>query len=317
MKLDRIESVDIREQWLTEEREFTPWLAKEQNIQILADTIGIDLEVENTEVYIGSYKADIVAADSDGRKVIIENQLEKTDHKHLGQIITYASGIGAKILIWICREVTDEHRQAIDWLNEITQSDTAFFACEIELWKIGESNPAPRFNLVSSPNDWSKTVKSNPSKGELTPTKALHLEFWNSFKEFMTNSDTKLRLRTPRAQHWFSISVGKSKFNISLTTNTQLHKIGCELYIRGKNAKLAFAKINENKEEIEESLGKLEWQELPEGQDCRIILYRNGNSKNKKQWSELHDWMKENAEKFYDTFSPIIKKLDFLPNNNS
>ncbi len=145
MKFGRIDKVEIRTLWINEEADFTPWLAKDINIQILADEIGLDLEVEDIEVGIGSYKADIVAKDADGRKVIIENQLTRTDHKHLGQLITYASGLGAKLVIWNCKEVTEEHRQAVDWLNDVTSADVAFFACEIELWKIGESLPAPRF----------------------------------------------------------------------------------------------------------------------------------------------------------------------------
>ena len=208
-----------------------------------------------------------MAQDSEGRKVIIENQLTKTDHKHLGQLITYASGVGAGLIIWICKEVTDEHRQAIDWLNEVTNKDVAFFACEIELWKIGDSLPAPKFNIISSPNDWSKVVRGGGPPEKLSPTKAMHLEFWNAFKEFMTAKETDLRLRTPRASHWYSIAVGRSKFNITLTNNTQAHRLGCEIYIKGKTAKAAFAMLQAQQQEIETPLGKLEWQELP---DCGI-----------------------------------------------
>lgn len=310
MSLGKIEKVDIRSQWANEEYDFTPWLAKESNILILADEIGIDLEVEDTEVYIGSYKADIVAVDGENRKVIIENQLSKTDHKHLGQLITYASGIGAKIIIWICTQVTDEHRQAIDWLNEMTTSDVAFFACEIQLWKIGESNPAPKFDVISSPNDWQKTVKSSVPSEALSETKKSHLEFWNAFKEYMTENGTDLRLRTPRPQHWYTMAVGRSKFSISLTNNTQANRIGCELYIRGENAKKAFALLLEQRQDIENQLGELDWQELPEGQDCRIIQYKEGNSKNKSSWLELHEWLKDRSESFYSIFSPIVKALN-------
>jgi hypothetical protein len=307
--LGRLDKLDIRDQWQNEEYDFTPWLAKESNIQLLADEIGLDLEVEDTEVFIGSYKADIVAKDGEDRKVIIENQLSKTDHKHLGQLLTYASGIGAKIVIWICKEVTDEHRQAIDWLNEVTIADVAFFACEVELWKIGNSPWAPKFKVVSSPNDWSKSVKGAVPAGALSETKKAHLDFWNGFKEFMSASETDLKLRTPRPQHWYSIAIGRSKFNISLTTNTQAKRIGCEIYIRGKNAKTAFAMLQEKREIIENDLGKVEWQELPEGQDCRIIQYREGDSKNKNNWESLHQWLKDRSEAFYRVFSPIIKSL--------
>lgn len=310
MSMGKIEKVDIRKQWANEEYDFTPWLAKESNIQILADEIGLDLEVEDTEVYIGSYKADIVAVDGENRKVIIENQLSKTDHKHLGQLITYASGLNAKIVVWICTAVTDEHRQAIDWLNDMTTSEVAFFACEIQLWRIGDSNPAPKFDVISSPNDWQKTVKSSIPAKSLSETKKSHLEFWNAFKEYMTDSGTDLRLRTPRPQHWYSMAIGRSKFALSLTTNTQSNRIGCELYIRGVNAKKAFALLLKKRNKIEEKLGELDWQDLPEGQDCRIIQYKEGNSKNRESWKELHEWLKDRSEKFYTVFSPLVKKLD-------
>ena len=231
MELGKVEKLSVRDQWENEEYDFTPWLAKEENIQLLGDEINLDLEVEGVEIAIGSYKADIVARDGNNRTVIIENQLEKTDHKHLGQIITYASGVEAQIIVWVCSQVTDEHRQAIDWLNEVTRADIAFFACEIELWRIGDSVAAPKFNVVASPNDWTKVVKSMVNSKELSDTKRAHLDFWNGFKSYMEETGTSLKLRQPRPQHWYTMAVGRSKFHISLTTNTQSKQIGCEIYI--------------------------------------------------------------------------------------
>ena len=311
MQLGKVEKLAIRDQWKNEEYDFTPWLAKEENIQLLGDEINLDLEVEGIEMAIGSYKADIVARDGYNRTVIIENQLEKTDHKHLGQIITYASGVEAEIMIWVCTQVTDEHRQAIDWLNEVTNANIAFFACEIELWRIGDSAAAPKFNVIASPNDWAKVVKSTVGSKELTDTKKAHLDFWNGFKAFMEESGTPLKLRQPRAQHWYTLAVGRSKFNISLTSNTQSAQIGCEIYIRGENAKQAYSLIEQQKEAIESVLGKLEWHELPDGQDCRIKLARSGNSKSQVQWGELHKWLKKQSESFYEVFAPIIKSLEY------
>ena len=310
MKLGKVEKLAIRDQWKNEEYDFTPWLAKEENIQLLGDEINLDLEVEGIEIAIGSYKADIAARDGNGRTVIIENQLEKTDHKHLGQIITYASGVEAQIIIWVCTKVTDEHRQAIDWLNEVTRADIAFFACEIELWRIGDSKPAPKFNVIASPNDWAKVVKSSVTNKDLSDTKKAHLDFWNGFKLHMEETGTALKLRQPRPQHWYAMAVGRSKFNISLTTNTQSKQVGCEIYIRGEDAKSAFIQLLEQKSEIEEMLGALEWHELPDGQDCRIKLSRNGDSKNQTQWPELHDWLRDKSEAFYKVFAPQIKALN-------
>ena len=310
MQLGKVEKLVIRDQWKNEEYDFTPWLAKEENIQLLGDEINLDLEVEDTEVSIGSYKADIVARDGNGRTVVIENQLEKTDHKHLGQIITYASGVEARIIIWVCSKVTDEHRQAIDWLNEVTRADIAFFACEIELWRINDSLAAPKFNVVASPNDWTKVVKSTVNSKELSDTKKTHLDFWNGFKSFMEESGTSLKMRQPRPQHWYNLAVGRSKFSIGLTTNTQSKQIGCEIYIRGEGAKEAFSQLEQQKEHIESILGELEWHELPDGQDCRIKLSHNGDSKAQAQWADMHDWLKRKSEAFYAVFSPIIRQLN-------
>jgi|TARA_B110000971_G_C19991592_1_gene492232 hypothetical protein len=311
MELGKVEKLSVRDQWKNEEYDFTPWLAKEENIQLLGDEINLDLEVEGVEIAIGSYKADIVARDGNNRTVIIENQLEKTDHKHLGQIITYASGVEAQIIVWVCSQVTDEHRQAIDWLNEVTRADIAFFACEIELWRIGDSVAAPKFNVVASPNDWTKVVKSTVNSKELSDTKRAHLDFWNGFKSYMEETGTSLKLRQPRPQHWYTMAVGRSKFHISLTTNTQSKQIGCEIYIRGDEAKEAFAQLVEQKDTIEALLGTLEWHELPDGQDCRIKLSRSGDSKSAAQWPELNGWLKDESEAFFKVFSPKIRALNF------
>ena len=150
-KLGILNRVDLKEFWKDEAREFTPWLSREENLSLLADTLGLELELVDTEVSVGNFNADIVAKDVLGdRNVIIENQLEKTNHDHLGKIITYASGLDAQVIVWICNKVTEEHRKAVDWLNEITNDKIAFFALEIELWAIDASMPAPKFNGVCS-----------------------------------------------------------------------------------------------------------------------------------------------------------------------
>ncbi len=309
MKLGRFEQVDVRDQWRNEEKDFTPWLAKEENMAVLSEAINLDLDVEGTEEPVGNYRADIVAIDELGRKVVIENQLGKTDHKHLGQIMTYASGVDASIIIWIATQITEPHRQAIDWLNQSTNEDLAFFACEVELWKIDDSLPAPRFKVVCRPNDWSKSIKIKSQAKELSSTKEEHLRFWSGFNEFVEEGDWNLRLRTPTARHWYSIAIGRSKFQISLTRNTKSDRIGCELYIRGKRAKTAYSMLIDEKEAIEERLGALEWQELPEGQDCRIILYNDASTRDESKWAAQYQWLIEQAELFDNVFRARIKSL--------
>ena len=156
------EITDIRSVWADEAKDFTPWLAQAENIEILSETIGIDLSVSDTEVSIGDFRADIIAYETDtSRKVIIENQLEDTDHDHLGKLITYASGSGADYIVWIVRRVRDEHRAAIEWLNNHTDESIGFFLCEIKLFQIGDSLKAPKFEIIEKPNDWVKRNTGN------------------------------------------------------------------------------------------------------------------------------------------------------------
>jgi hypothetical protein len=185
--LGKLIPVELREIWKSESQDFTPWLAQEENLKLLGETIGLELQLEAQEKQVGAFWADILCKDLETDNwVLIENQLGRTDHKHLGQIITYAAGLNAKTLIWISDQITDDHRAAIDWLNQNTNSGLNFFAIEIELWRIGNSDIAPKFNLVSKPNDWTKTVSEsagNLQSGENSTTKQTQLEFWVAFHE--------------------------------------------------------------------------------------------------------------------------------------
>lgn len=179
-KLERMERVDdLRSIWPHEEHDFSKWLAEEENLGQLSESIGIDIELEETESPVGSFSVDIYARESgSSRGIVIENQLEDTDHDHLGKIITYAAGKSAEVIIWIVKRARDEHKQAVEWLNQHTDEDIGFFLVEIELWKIGKSLPAPRFNVVERPNEWAKTVKAAES---LTPLRRMQLDFWQEF----------------------------------------------------------------------------------------------------------------------------------------
>lgn len=310
-KLGLLEKIDLREFWQDEAKNFTPWLASEENLRLLSETLDLELEVEDTEVYIGNFKADIIANDIiNNYKVIIENQLEKTNHDHLGKIITYASGIKANIIIWIAQKFTEEHRKAIDWLNENTFDEIGFFGLEIELWKIGESLPAPKFNIVSSPNEWAKTIKNVSNLSDLTEIKSLQLEFWNKFKEYFQDKNSSLNLRKPGARQFYNISIGHSKISVTLTVNTQINNIGCEIYIRGIKAKEYFDKLILHREIIENQLGyKLDWQKLENKQDSRIRIFNNGDIRDKENWPNLFYWLKEKSENMHSAFSPYIGDL--------
>ena len=308
-ELGSLEKIDLRNFWADEARDFTPWLAEENNLGILSSTLEMELELEGVEVSVGLFKADIVARDTNSNSlVIIENQLEKTNHDHLGKTITYASGLDAEVIIWIAKEFKEEHRKAIDYLNEKASPELRCFAVEIQLFKIGNSLPAPLFKVVASPNEYKGNVVVGSSS--LSETKSTYLEFWNSFKDLALAKGTILSIRKPRPQHWFSLAVGRSKFSLNLTASIQKNRIGCEIYMRGSNAKKAFQELVKQKDEIENATGKLDWQKLPDGQDCRIAVYRESISISEKtNWTDASEWLKEKAELFHRVFSPRIKGL--------
>ena len=158
---------DLRKAWPHEAHDFTPWLAS--NIDVLGDEIGIDISIEETESAVGSFNVDIFATDADtGKRIIIENQLEDTDHDHLGKLITYASGKSAALVIWIVKRAREEHRAAIEWLNAHTDEDVGFILCEIKLYSIDNSVIAPKFEIVEQPNNWAKEMHQTKTIRERT-----------------------------------------------------------------------------------------------------------------------------------------------------
>ena len=304
MKLGKLEKVDLREYWKHEALDFTRWLAEPSNLGELGDEIGLDIELIQTEAGVGRFSADILAQEeTTGRKIVIENQLETTDHSHLGQILTYAAGIEAEYIVWIVKEVRDEHRQAIDWLNEHTDEKLNFFLVRIELWRIGESIPAPKFVVVSRPNDWTKSVRGTVHDATaLSDTKLLQLEFWQQLREFANTCRPPLKLRTPRAKHWYDVAIGRSDCHVTFTALTSEKQIGCELYI--PNSKPLFRRLFSNKETIEAALGVgyLSWQELPEKKASRIRVFHEFDIAN-QQRDKAFAWLVETANKFKTTFS--------------
>ena len=184
IKLGRLEEVDVRKLWSHEQYDFSNWLAKEENIELLNEALGLTLVDIEKEVYVGSYRCDLVASDeTTGQKIIIENQLEQSNHDHLGKVITYASGLDAKVIVWIVKDAREEHRSAVEWLNNNTNKEINFFLIEIHAYKIGDSLYAPKFEIVEKPNDFIKTGKIQASSGEMNKSQSERLAVWTRFKE--------------------------------------------------------------------------------------------------------------------------------------
>jgi hypothetical protein len=308
-----MEQVDLREVWLSEPGDFTPWLAQDDNISLLADTLGLDLEVEAKEKDVGPYRADILCKDTtDGTLVLIENQLEKTDHTHLGQLMAYAAGLDAVTIVWIAERFTDEHRAALDWLNEITGDKVSFFGLEIELWRIGTSPVAPKFNVVSKPNDWIKGGGRGGGGGAvITETKQLQQDYWRALREVLVERKSSLKPQKAAPQHWLTVAIGRANFGMSATVNTPEDRIAVEVYMWGANAKKHFKQLEADKAEIEKGMGQqLDWRELPEKDTSRIILIRpNSSVKDPTLWPEQHKWLADHLERFNSVFRPRIQAL--------
>ena len=296
-KLGKMKRVtDLRSVWPHEAKDFTKWMTQEENLALLSDAIDIDLELEERESSVGSFSVDIFAHEvGTNRKVIIENQLEDTNHDHLGKLITYASGKGAEVIVWIVKRARDEHRQAIEWLNQHTDNNIGFFLLEIELWQIGESLKAPRFNVVERPNDWTKTMKAIDG---LSNTNLLQLDFWTSFNEAVSQNDSftqAFRTRKANPQHWYDLSIGSSYYHVALTINTQKKLIGTEIYI--SDAKDIFEKFKSHKDEISAMLqSDVVWREAKKA--CRILITTNIDPNKRSEWPKAFIWFVEKANIF-------------------
>lgn len=268
---------DIRTIWPNEAKDFTPWLA--QNINVLGAELGLDLELLNTEHDIGSFSLDIYAKEiNTGHPVIIENQLEVTDHSHLGQLITYASGVDAKIIVWISREVREEHRKAIDWLNEVSNEQTHFFAVEIQAITIDNSPPAPLFKVKASPNEWGKAQKTATS-GASAPKSSKQQYYHEFFTAFLAEIKQKhphmTNAKSVGYDSWYTFGSGKSGFSLNMAFRGG-NRFSCELYIDTNDKDLNKSKFDElykHKSEIEDTLGDLSWERLDDKRACRIAAY--------------------------------------------
>jgi len=306
-KLGKLNKADLREIWKNEEYDFSAWLAEEENLFLLSEEIGIPIKLIEREAGVGKYSLDILAEEEGtGRKIAIENQLENTDHDHLGKIITYSAGHDAKIVIWIFKDIGEEHRSAIDWLNDNTGDDILFFAIRLEVWRIGNSDPAPKFQIICKPNEWKKVVKHSSGSNDLGDTELKKLAFWTNLKAYASERKNTLFRQTASPQHWYNISIGSSDAHLGLTINTREGKLGCELYISDNKPLYEYLKTKSI--ELEGQLNaKLEWIEAKKA--CRIVTRKEDvDLDDEKNITARFDWMIEKATVFHKVFSQLVKQ---------
>ena len=270
MKLGKLKEIDIRTVWAHEQYDFSKWLASESNIQELGDVLNLSLTNVETEKFVGNYRCDILCQDElSGKIVLIENQLEPTNHDHLGKLITYASGLDAAVVVWIVAEAREEHASAIEWLNKHTDEDVSFFLLEIHAYSIGDSIPAPQFHIIEQPNDFAKTTKNLSKKSELAEREVYRLEFWNKFNDVIDQRGKPFNKHKASIEHTYTVAVGSSQCYISIDLVNKEHKIRVGLWI--SNNKEMFDMLFSHKTEIESVIGEaLDWDKL-DGKKASVI----------------------------------------------
>ena len=294
IKLGKLEKItNLRDVWKNEATDFTKWLAKDNNIKLLSDELGFNITVDETEASTGRYNVDIKAHEEETEKtIIIENQLEMTNHDHLGKVIVYSAGFDADIQIWIVKDVREEHKQAVDWLNEHSDEHINIFLVQIELWKIGNSEIAPKFQIISKPNNWAKAIRKSVSKN-MSNASTIQLNFWEDFKSYCENKKVKFSLIKPLPQHWYNVFIGRSDCHLDLTFNTKKHEVACENY----------------KEEINKQISyDLQWMLLEGKKASRIKLVSDLDvDPDSESWEDAFEWLSSNVELFINVFKKYIK----------
>lgn len=308
MKIGMLKEVDIRDLWKHEQYDFSNWLAEPENIAYLNDILGLTLVEVDKEKYVGSYRCDIVAKDETSDiTVIIENQLEASNHDHLGKIITYASGLDAKVVVWIVKQAKEEHRSAVEWLNNNTRSGIDFFLIELHAYKIGDSDPAPKFEVIEQPNDFIKSSQTTGKSDSLNKSQAERMAFWEQFNNEVISHGKPFNTRKATTDHWYNVAIGSSACYISITLVNSSSFVGVELTI--PDNKDLFDSLYEKKEEIDSKIGfDMEWERLDEKKVCKIIHRIPGlDFDNKENYPQLMDEIIKKVIIIRDVFKKYIK----------
>ena len=310
-RLGHIEKVDVREAWPHEESDFTPWLA--EHISELGIALGLELELQSREAPVGKLELDLLARDSEeNRPVIIENQLEKTDPDHLGRLLVYAGGYDASVIVWVATDFREEHRQALDWLNQRTNQDTSFFGVVIELLKIGDSRLAPNFRIVASPNEWRKKSASSLQAGDQSDKDRRYEEFFQRLVDHLRERKyTNRRIKSKPYRCVFSTEYGRVRYRAVFSQGNRA-KVVVNIYSPDKDSnKTLFDQLKEQKEAIESDLTfPLEWDRMDSNIPSRISISRQGNiDDDQESLEEIDNWMTDKLFNFKHVFDPRLEEL--------
>lgn len=307
-ELGRLEEVNVRKLWSHEQYDFSNWLAKEENIDLLNEVLELTLVDIEKEVLVGSYRCDLVAKDeASGQNVIIENQLEASDHDHLGKIVTYASGLDANLIVWIVKKAREEHRSAIEWLNNNTNKNLNFFLIEIRAYRIGDSLFAPKFEIVEKPNDFIKNAKIQTESREFSKSQNEILVFWKRFNEILIEHGKPFNDRKVTTDNWYEVAIGVSEKCVQIRLVNKEGYIGIGLYIN--DDKELFDSLYEKKIEIESKLGfELDWQRVNNRKVSKIIYRIPGlNFDDHSNYDDLMNDIIDKVQLFVKVFKKYVK----------
>ena len=308
--------VELSEVWINEPEYFTPWLAQAENLTLLGQALGMELELDAQEIDVGRFRADLRCRNIvDDSWVLIENQLEATDHRHVGQILTYAAGLDAHTVIWIAKTFRQEYRAMLEWQNRITHDPYRFFGVEVKVWQIGDSDRAVQFEVVSSPNDWTRNVSRSTERAAtqaLSDTQQSHLKFWTGLREYMVGKGSSVIFPDVRTRRYMVLGIGRASFSLMVWRAHTRSEIGIWLYVRGDNANAYFGLLEEQQAAIHNEFGEtLEWVELSGGQTKRICLAKvDTDPLDENDWPQQYEWFTSKLELFDTVFRDRIRDLN-------
>lgn len=310
MKFGKIKKLNLRDIWPHERKDFSPWLS--DNIDALGEALGMELELQSTEAPVGDFSLDLLAKDlGTGSTVIIENQLTQTDHDHLGKLLTYAAGYNASTVVWVADLIRDEHKQALEWLNQRTDEETQFFGVVVEVIKIDDSKPAYSFNPIVSPSEWRKSKKREIS-GTVTPRGEAYRNYFQSLIDELREKYQFTNAKIGQPQSWYVFSSGVSNIPFAACFGP-VGKARTELYIDvgdGEKNKALFDWLYEQRDEIQSKVGQeLEWERLDDKRASRIAVYRKGSiQSDEEELMDIKAWHIENLLQFKKVFTPLLNK---------
>jgi hypothetical protein len=310
-RLGKLEAVEVVECWPDEARDFTPWLA-EEGLAMLGEALNLELEVEGTEVPVGRFSADIVARDTAGNsRVVIENQYGRSDHDHLGKAMTYAAVLDARTVVWVAPRFTEEHRKAIEWLNEHTDDNLELYALELRAFRIGGSEPAPQFEVVAGPNETVRDASTAIEAAASSERRQAQHDFWKAVSANLKEAGRIGSLRAPRPRYWYDVALGRTNVWLSLFADTWGKRVGVRVVLAAPVAAAALPQLEAQKVAIEREVGMpLVWNPHPEKAVKTIVGERAGDILEGAERSELVEWISRLAEKMREAFAPRVRQLD-------